>query len=72
MMEDVYKISYIDDFKKITRDTHFYEHQWILHTYKYGYRHQNYDSSCARFQAKAQYVILPSLMAAILRIFANM
>ena len=45
------------------RHPHFYGHYWIPYTQKYGYRHR--DSSYARAQVMANYVIS---MAAILNV----
>ena len=42
-----------------------YGHYWIPHTQKHGHRHQNRDSSYARAQVIAKYVIS---MAAILNV----
>ena len=51
---------------KYLRDIHiFYGHYWIPRTQKHGYRHQNRDSSFARAQVIAKYVIS---MAAILNV----
>ena len=51
---------------KYLRGIHnFYGHYWIPRTQKHGYRHQNRDSSSARAQVIAEYVIL---MAAILNV----
>ena len=48
------------------QDMHIlYWHYWIPHTQKHGYRHQNRDSSFARGQVMAKYVIS---MAAILNV----
>ena len=46
----------------------FYGHYWISHTQKHWYRHQNRDSSYARAQVMAKYVIL---MAAIMNVSWN-
>ena len=54
---------------KYLRDIHiFYGHYWIPRTQKHGYRHQNRDSSYARAQVIAKYVIS---MAAILNVSKN-
>ena len=51
---------------KYLRDIHiFHGHYWIPRTQKHGYRHQNRDSSYARDQVIAKYVIS---MAAILNV----
>ena len=45
------------NFKISKRHPHFYGHYWIPRTQKHGYRHQNRDSSYARAQVIAKYVI---------------
>ena len=51
---------------KYLQDIHIlYGHYWIPHTQKHGYRHQNRESSFARGQVMAKYVIS---MAAILNV----
>ena len=65
MTENVSKMSYIV-ISKYPRDIHIlYGHYWITHTPKHGYRHQNLDSSYARAQVIAKYVIS---MAAIVNV----
>ena len=65
MTENVSKMCFIV-ISKYLRDIHiFYGHYWIPRTPKHEYRHQNCDSSYARAQVIAKYVIS---MAAILNV----
>ena len=63
MTENAKKMCFIFSIEISTR--HVYGHYLIPHTQKHGYRHQNRDSSFARGQVMAKYVIS---MAAILNV----
>ena len=65
MTENVSKMCFIVNYNIPKRHPHFYGHCWIAHTQMHGYRHQNRDSSYARAQVMARYVIS---MAAILNV----
>ena len=62
-MKNVFYIQYRNIYK--TQTFCMSTHYWIPRTQKHGYRHQNRDSSYARAQVIAKYVIS---MSAILNV----
>ena len=65
MTENAWKMCFIFNIENLQDIYILYGHYWIPHTQKHGHRHQNRDSSFARGQVMAKYVIS---MAAILNV----